>query len=209
MPSRRSRTWAPSARGRTAGSGCMVHDTMAFSPTGLPLGLLDVQCWARDAQAFGKKHTRKRLAHRGQGELQVAQERAGGRRAASALARHTVVSVGDREADIFELFDQARSLPHAPQAADPCRARPPARPRAGQALGAPASAAPSRAISTCSAAHAQVGAARVAKHGRSRYARGAAQGPQAQGQLKPVSCGRCWPARSMPRPTPTRWSGCC
>jgi hypothetical protein len=41
--------------------GLLVHDTMAFTPTGLALGLLDVQCWARDGQAFGKKHDRKDL----------------------------------------------------------------------------------------------------------------------------------------------------
>jgi hypothetical protein len=25
----------------------MLHDTMAFTEDGVPLGLLDVQCWAR------------------------------------------------------------------------------------------------------------------------------------------------------------------
>src|SRR5206468_5587659 len=39
--------------------GLIVHDTMAFSIEGTPLGLLDVQCWARDADEFGKKHQRK------------------------------------------------------------------------------------------------------------------------------------------------------
>ena len=32
---------------------------LAFSLAGTPLGLLDVQCWARDAAAFGKKHHRR------------------------------------------------------------------------------------------------------------------------------------------------------
>src|SRR5881397_3654529 len=39
--------------------GLIVHDTMAFSIEGTPLGLLDVQCWARDADEFGKKQQRK------------------------------------------------------------------------------------------------------------------------------------------------------
>ena len=38
----------------------LVHSTMTFNLEGTPLGLLDVQCWARDAAAFGKKHERKR-----------------------------------------------------------------------------------------------------------------------------------------------------
>jgi hypothetical protein len=39
----------------------MLHDTMAFTPEGAPLGLLNVQCWARDPQQAGKKYRRHRL----------------------------------------------------------------------------------------------------------------------------------------------------
>jgi hypothetical protein len=39
--------------------GLWLHATLAFTPGGVPLGLLDVQCWARDAEAFGQKHWRK------------------------------------------------------------------------------------------------------------------------------------------------------
>jgi hypothetical protein len=95
--------------------GLMVHDTMAFSPAGLPLGLIDVQCWARDAKAFGKHHERKDLPI----EAKESYKWLKSVQAAAALQAHlpqsTVVSVGDREADIFELFDQARALPHAPK----------------------------------------------------------------------------------------------
>jgi len=41
--------------------GLLVHDTMAFHLEGTPLGLLDVQCWARDPKQFGKKHRRREL----------------------------------------------------------------------------------------------------------------------------------------------------
>jgi hypothetical protein len=37
------------------GLGLLLHDTLAFSPAGIPLGLIDVQCWARDGEDFGKK----------------------------------------------------------------------------------------------------------------------------------------------------------
>ncbi|MBE7547707.1 MAG: hypothetical protein HS127_11400 [Planctomycetia bacterium] len=36
--------------------GLMVHDTMAFTESGTTLGLLNVQCWARDG--IGSKHKR-------------------------------------------------------------------------------------------------------------------------------------------------------
>ncbi|QOJ05973.1 MAG: hypothetical protein HRU72_05135 [Planctomycetia bacterium] len=35
--------------------GLMVHDTMAFNREGTPLGLMNVQCWARDRESYGKK----------------------------------------------------------------------------------------------------------------------------------------------------------
>lgn len=84
--------------------GLMIHDTMAFSAQGTPLGLLDVQCWARDCQDRGKRYRRKKLpieqkesmkwlkSYRAVCEVQ-------------GLCPHTMlVSVGDREADIYELF---------------------------------------------------------------------------------------------------------
>lgn len=40
------------------GIGLMFHSTLAFNRQGTPLGLLDVQCWARDAKDFGKKKRR-------------------------------------------------------------------------------------------------------------------------------------------------------
>ncbi len=39
----------------------MLHDTMAFNVERTPLGLLDVQCWARDGQEMGKAQRRREL----------------------------------------------------------------------------------------------------------------------------------------------------
>src|SRR6266568_5150095 len=38
--------------------GLLVHSALAFCPDGLPLGLLDIECWARDPSEFGKKKLR-------------------------------------------------------------------------------------------------------------------------------------------------------
>jgi len=95
--------------------GLMVHDTMAFSPTGLPLGLIDVQCWARDAKAFGKHHARKDLPIAAKESYKWLHSVQAAAALQARLPQSTVVSVGDREADIFELFDHARTLPHAPK----------------------------------------------------------------------------------------------
>lgn len=95
--------------------GLILHDTMAFSAEGTPLGLLDVQCWARDPEEAGKKAKRK--------ELPIEQkESAKWLRSYRAVAEvqqlcphTTLVSVGDREADIHELFHEAQQTPSGPK----------------------------------------------------------------------------------------------
>ena len=93
----------------------MVHDTMAFSVSGLPLGLIDVQCWARDANQFGKKHKRRELPIEDKESYKWLKSVQAAARLQACLAHTSVVSVGDREADVFELFDHTRSLPQAPK----------------------------------------------------------------------------------------------
>ena len=92
--------------------GLFLHDSMAFNLAGTPLGLLDVQCWARDPQQFHKKRL---LRH----DLPIEQKESqkwlsAYRKVAQAQQRcphTTVVSVGDREADIYELFHLALNDP--------------------------------------------------------------------------------------------------
>ena len=95
--------------------GLLVHDTMAFTPEGLALGLIDVQCWARDASAFGKKHDRKSLPIEAKESYKWLKSVQAAARVQAQCPDTMVVSVGDREADVFELFDLVRTLPHAPQ----------------------------------------------------------------------------------------------
>ncbi len=87
--------------------GLMLHDTMAFSVEGTPLGLMDVQCWARDGQTFGKHHERKskpivqKESNKWLKSFQAATQ------AQRQCPDTLIVSVGDREADIYELFQMA------------------------------------------------------------------------------------------------------
>jgi len=95
--------------------GLMVHDTMAFSLEGTPLGLLDVQCWARDGAEFGKKHQRKqrRIEEK---ESHKWLESFGRVAQVQRQCPHTMlVSVGDREADLYELFHLALADPQGPK----------------------------------------------------------------------------------------------
>jgi len=87
--------------------GLMLHDTLAFNTEGTPLGLLDVQCWARDPETYGKKHHSHRLPL----EQKESYKWLKSYQAVAAVQHQCpdtmLVSVGDREADIYELFDMA------------------------------------------------------------------------------------------------------
>jgi hypothetical protein len=87
--------------------GLIVHDTMAFTVEGTPLGLLDVQCWSREAADFGKKHQRKQRPIE---EKESYKWLESFRRVAQVqrdCPNTMLVSVGDREADVYELFHLA------------------------------------------------------------------------------------------------------
>ena len=91
--------------------GLWLHDTLAFTPEGLPLGLLDVQVWARDAATHGKRATR----HQRPIEEKESAKWLTSYAAATALQQRCpeslIVSVGDREADVYELFVAAAEEP--------------------------------------------------------------------------------------------------
>ena len=94
--------------------GLVLHSTLAFDQEGTPLGLLDVQCWARDAKQFGKRAKRKQLPMEEKESVkwrksfqQVAEVQRG-------TPGTRLVSVGDREADIYELFHAAVGEKNAP-----------------------------------------------------------------------------------------------
>lgn len=95
--------------------GLHVYSTLAFSTQGTPLGFLDVQCWSRDPADFGKKKRRHRVPIEEKESfkwlksfrtLAAVQER---------CPNTMLVSVGDREADLYELFEEALAHPHGPQ----------------------------------------------------------------------------------------------
>lgn len=91
--------------------GLVVHDSMAFNLEGTPLGLLDVQCWARSPKEFGKKKFR----HQRPIEEKESQKWLKGFTSVAQAQRRCpqtrLVSVADREADIYELFHGALNDP--------------------------------------------------------------------------------------------------
>ena len=96
--------------------GLVLHDTMAFNLEGTPLGLLNVQCWAREFVEAGREKRRPK-------ELPIAEKESNKwlvsyRTVAVAQTRcpqTLLVSMGDREADVYELFHEALSDPQGPK----------------------------------------------------------------------------------------------
>lgn len=92
--------------------GLLVHDTLAINAEGTPLGLLDVQCWARDKEEFGKKHKRHGLPIEKKESYKWIKSFNAADKAKKVNPETLIVSVGDREADIYELFEHAQKDPN-------------------------------------------------------------------------------------------------
>lgn len=90
--------------------GLLLHNTMAFRPDGLALGLLDVQCWRRTR--FGIKKQRQAKAIADKESAKWLRPLAAVEQAARRCPDSRLVTVCDREADIYELFELAHREGH-------------------------------------------------------------------------------------------------
>lgn len=85
--------------------GLLLHNTMAFRPDGLALGLLDVQCWQRTKFGVKKQRRKKPIADKESGKW--LRPLAAVEQAARHCPNSRLVTVCDREADIYEFFERA------------------------------------------------------------------------------------------------------
>jgi len=95
--------------------GLQLHTTLAFNVEGTPLGFVQVQCWARDPQAFGKKAKRHQLPIEQKESYKWLRSYRALAQMQARLPNTTLVSVGDREADLYELFREAAAQPDGPE----------------------------------------------------------------------------------------------
>ena len=87
--------------------GLHLHSTLAFSTEGTPLGFLDAQCWARKPEDFGKKAKRHTAPIEEKESFKWLKSYRATADVQTRCSNTTLVSVGDREADIYALFDEA------------------------------------------------------------------------------------------------------
>ncbi len=95
--------------------GLELHDTMAFTPEGTPVGLLNVQCWARDPNQVGKNHRRHQLPIEEKESLKWLTSYRAVAEIQKLCTDTMLVSVGDRESDLYDLFNEGAQDPSGPK----------------------------------------------------------------------------------------------
>lgn len=87
--------------------GLILHDTLAFTQEGTPLGVLDAQCWARDPDDRQKKYRRHNLPIEQKESIKWLRSFNKVAQIQKLCPDTLLVSIGDRESDIYELFVEA------------------------------------------------------------------------------------------------------
>ena len=94
--------------------GLHLHSSLASTEQGVPLGFLDAKCWARDPEEFGQSAERKSWPIEDKESYRWIESY----QAVAAVQKRNphirLVSLGDREADFYELFEHALRDPKGP-----------------------------------------------------------------------------------------------
>ena len=84
--------------------GLLLHTTLAVTPERVPLGLLAQDRWTRPPEEAGKKHTRRERSITDKESHKWLRSVAAVNAAKEACPRTHFISVGDAEADVYDLF---------------------------------------------------------------------------------------------------------
>ena len=91
------------------GRGLLLHSLQAYRLDGIPLGCAQARLWARPPESDTRWRNEQSVAHKESGRwIQAAQSAA---RLAQAMPQTQLVLCGDRESDIYELYDQSSATP--------------------------------------------------------------------------------------------------
>ena len=94
--------------------GLHLHSTLAVTSEGTPLGLLHVKCWARDQETLDKQPVRWKRSIEDKESVKWLDSYQAAAKVQARLPSTRVVSVGDRESDVAELFELARDTVNGP-----------------------------------------------------------------------------------------------
>jgi hypothetical protein len=90
--------------------GLLLHSTLAVTSERVPLGLLEQQTWIRPDDQFRKRHQRRGLSIEEKESMKWLKSLKRTAEIQLALSDTLVVSVGDSEADVYDLFLEAEQL---------------------------------------------------------------------------------------------------
>lgn len=89
--------------------GLLVHSTLAFTPERVPLGLLAQEVWARDPEKVGQRTTRRQRVIGEKESSKWLHSVAAVNEARHECPTTQFISVGDREADVYDLLVAERA----------------------------------------------------------------------------------------------------
>lgn len=92
------------------GWGMLCHGTLAFTPERLPLGVLGLRMWARDPQKPKQRTTRRSRSIEEKESYKWIDSVQAVAALKSELPGTRLVSVADRESDVYEFFTAAKNL---------------------------------------------------------------------------------------------------
>ncbi|MBI2418934.1 MAG: IS4 family transposase [Ignavibacteriales bacterium] len=95
--------------------GMILHDTVAFIEEGTPLGVLDAQCWVRDNDDRHKKDRRKSLPIQEKESMKWLRSFQRLAEIRKHCPQTQLISIGDWESDIYELFMEAQKHQSGPK----------------------------------------------------------------------------------------------
>lgn len=93
--------------------GMLVHSTLLVSPERIPYGLIQQQVWIRPVEDFRKRHKRYERATAEKESQKWLTSLEAAAQVQTQLRDSLVVSVGDSEADVYDLFRRANELKQA------------------------------------------------------------------------------------------------
>lgn len=88
--------------------GMLVHTTLAFTPERVPLGIIAQHSWVRPEEELGKSASRKGRSLEQKESIKWLNSLEAAESLQQQISDVKVISVGDREADIFDLATRAR-----------------------------------------------------------------------------------------------------
>ncbi|MBE7501712.1 MAG: IS4 family transposase [Verrucomicrobiales bacterium] len=94
---------------RNPGRGLWLHSLQAFRADGIPLGCSWAKLWAREEESDTERRNEQSVSEKESGRWIEAYQSAA--RLAEAMPQTQLTVCGDRESDIFELFDQSEVAP--------------------------------------------------------------------------------------------------